>query len=780
MKSLTTEDIVEVKGHFALKDSGAFPSFIDSWKKQKSPTPENLLAEYERYGYVCANLNVTGMLNSKLRLYTNKTGNRKGSPIDLVRSKRLVNNPRLKLHLASQATIEEITEHPFLDLWHSPNPLHDACDFLSLYGIYKEIIGAAYVKFVPNNAGTLQEWWILPSQNIKPIKDKGHVVGFKFGQEEYPNKPTGNQPYIIAFPNANPHDPYGGVGLSPLRAAFESVTLESKMLATEAAILDNDGRPSGILSPKESIGEHEARRWEQRYNAKFRQGGAGTVMVTDEDVNFQPLTFPPKDLAALQIRQASKADIALAFGIPTALLESNQFNRATLEASIIQHVRQAIWPRLRDFEAKINKHVVSLYGPDLFVAFDDPNPESKDLKAAYLTTLVGGQIITPNEARLELDYKPLPEGEELRVMPGQEVSTQEVEETSTEPTEIPEQEPAAAALNGAQIQSLIDLALNLANQELPPDSVRGLIAAAFPSLTPQQINAIVNPLLGFEPPKEEEAASSPIGEQEPPEPQQEPEPATEDGKSLVILNQKAVGWVQPPSSDALEKLATKFFKKYRASALSQLKKDVSANVVRKDFQALDTARDELAADAQPIIEIFMSEGAKELIQRVGVDPDIFDVTNPEVKEAIEQAAFDFADSTNQATTMSLNDAIDKLREQLGDSLDAGARLHEMTSKVNEIFDSLEKHQAKLIAQTEASRAHHEGQRAAAIESGIVKGFELLLSPDACPVCVGVFNKNKRIGLDGYFVEGEGVYGNRLVPIHPNCRCTMLEVLDIQA
>ena len=780
MKSLTTDDIIEIKGHsssFTLKDSGSFPSFIDSWQKQKAPTPENLLAEYERYGYVCANLNVTGMLNSKLRLYTNKNGNRKGSPVDLVNRKRLVNNPRLKLHLASQATIEEITEHPFLDLWQNPNPLQDSFDFLSLFGIYKEIIGASYIKFVPNRTGTLQEWWILPSQNVKPIKKNNHVVGFKFGEEEYSNKPNGNQPYVVAFCNPNPNDPYGGVGLSPLRAAFESVSLESKMLATEAAILDNDGRASGILSPKEPIGEHEAVRWEKKYNSKFRQGGSGSVMVMDEDATFQPLTFPPKDLAALQIRQASKADICLAFGIPIPLIESNQFNRATLDSAITQHVRQAIYPRLRDFEAKINKHVIPLYGNNMFVMFDDPSPEQKDLKAQYLTTLVGGQIITPNEARLELDYKPRPEGDELRVMPGQEVSsqeeTEEPQEASTESPEaqgIPEQEPAAAALNGAQIQSLIDLALNLANQELPPESVRGLIAAAFPSLGSQQINNIVNPLLGFEPPKEEEVM----------QPQQEqPKPEEEEAKSLVILNQKAVDprWEQPKSSDDLEKLATKFFKKYRASALQQLKKDVSANVVRKAFQPLDTARDELALDAQPIIELFMSEGAKEIIQRIGIDPDIFDITNPKVKESIEQAAFDFADSTNQATTSTLNNALEKLREGFSDSLDAGARLHEMTSKVNEIFESLEKHQARLIAQTEASRAHHEGLRTAAIESGVVKGFELLLSPDACPDCQEVFKKNKRISLDGYFVEGEGTYGNRLVPIHPDCRCTMLEILE---
>lgn len=805
---ISTDDIILKKARygpsFDLK-SGPFPNgFIDSWNKQKKPSACDLLREYERIGYTCANLNVDGVLNAKLRLYTFRGKSRnKTAPVDHTIRRKLIGNPSLKLHLASESEIEEITDHQFLDLWHDPNPLQDAVEWLGLQQTYREVIGHAYIQFIPNRLGLLQEWWVLPSHEVTPVKDTttNELIGFKFDGKEYPLAPNGTEPYIKAFCNRNPHDPYGGVGISPLAAAFESINLESKMMATEAAILDNEGRPSGILSPDEPIGDAEAKRWEHRFNAKFRQAGSGNVLVSEEKVNFTPLTFPPKDLAALQVAHATKVDVCGAFGIPVALLEGNQFNRATLEASILLHVRQAIWPRLRDLEAKLNKHVVSLYGKDLFVAFDDPSPESKDLQATYLRTLVDGGILLPNEARLEMDHKPVDGGDTLRGLPGSfEVGGSSAPVTDdTEAADIPQGEVPLEgeniqqqALNGAQITSLVEIASQVAEGLLPLATGEAIIAASFPSLTAAQIEAIVRPLADFEKPVEEPPPSPIITD-----PTQEPE-ETEEAKSLVVfdsklqafretlkdfgLDTKAVDrrWKEPPYSPELEKVLAKFFAKYRASALQQAKKDLSANLVRKKFVPLDQARDELVKDARPIIEIFLTNGGKELMQRVGLDPDVWAVTNPKVRRAVEKAAFAFADSTNQSTTMKLNDALEALRSELGEGLSSGERLHKITAKVNDIFDGLEKSHAKLIAQTEASRAHHEGLREAAKESGVVKGFELLLSPDACPQCQRVFDSNKRIGLDGHFVEGEGTYGNRLVPIHPGCRCAMLEVLDIQA
>jgi HK97 family phage portal protein len=806
MRTISTDDI-------ALKSSPSYATpldsrsasvpfrFLDKWHKQPAPNPVELIGQYKRIAYCCANLNVNAILNAKLRLYTNKPSRKlKTAKIDYTLCKRLVHNPRLKLSLASQSEIEEVTDHDFLDLWTNPNPWHDACDFVGYYQLYQEVIGATYIQFIPNRLGQLQEWWVLPSQHVKPWRDGRRITGYTYCGERFPMDADGtSQPYIKAFPMRNPLDPYSGVGYSPLQASFESINLEEKMIATEAAILDNEGRPSGILSPKEQIGSAEAGRWEHKYNAKLRQSGSGNILVAEEEVDFTPITFPPKDLAALEMAKASRSEVALAFGVPTALIETEQFNRATLDASILQHVRQAVWPRLRDLEAKLNKHVVSLYGDNLFVAFDDPSPESQDLVAGYLNTLVSSGIITPNEARLELDRKPLTEGEALRGVPGSFQLGQTGETAPDMATDQPAEDPTAdkpadptaqgsaptdnvqaTALNGAQIQALQTLTQSVADGTLPSDSARGIIAASFPNLTAEQINNILNPLDNFEPPKPEAPTlppNDPAQQDQPPQ-----EPPSDQGKSVTALNTKAHDrWQDPPIDDDLEKVAKAFFEKYRKSALAQITKDASASVVRKAFKPLDSARDELASESRPFIEIVLDRAAKQLLQRVGTDEDVFSVTNPETAKAIDQAAFDFADSTNESTTLALNDALAKLRETMSDSLSAGDRLHEITKRVNEIFDGLSQHRAKLIAQTESSRAHHLGQVEAAKASGVVTGFEWLLSPDACPICQGLKGKTVAIG-ENFTTQGDdapAAYRNvQFPPAHPGCRCALLEVLDI--
>jgi len=817
MRVISTDDITlkSANGRYGrpyeINSVGLPDNFLDSWKKQKAPTPHDLIASYERIAFTCANMNVSGVLNAKLRLYTNKKRGRKTASIDYTKRHKLVSNPRLKLHMASQADIDEVMDHPFLDLWYNPNEWHDSCDFLGYYQLYQEVVGTTYIKLVPNKLGQIQDWWILPSQHVKPVRDgkTNAVVGFDFDGVKYSMTPNGSQPYIKAFPRLNPADPYGGIGLSPLTASFESINLDQKMMATSAAILDNQGRPSGILSPKEPIGDSEARRWEHRFNAKFQRAGSGDVMVSEEDVTFTPLTFPPSDLASLQVAQATKAEVALAFGIPVALLESNQFNRATLEASILQHVRQAIWPRLRDIEGKLNKHIVSLYGDDLFVAFDDPSPESKDLQAAYLRQLVDGGIITPNEARLELDYKAKPEGEDLRGLPGSFAvdgngsgsSSEESEEdedsegfqegeTNADVTpETTSQDHQASELLGrvGGITGMLDL-FNQRKEGTIGDETLTELLVLFYRIERSEAERIVGTLPSKEEMPEPQPSPIVLPGQEAPAMGEQDEVVEEDDKqkSLVILDHTGTPikknvdtrWKEPPVSPELEKVVSKYFEKYQASALEQIKKDLNTNIVRKEFVPLARARDELVKDSRPFIEIMVNRGAKTLLQRVGLDTDIFSVTNPNTRKAIDKAAFEFAESTNQSTTQKLNDAIEAIRAELGEGLSTGERLAKISKRINEIFDGLTKNHAHLIAQTESSRAHHEGLREAAKQSGVVKGFELLLSPDACDVCQGVEKNNKRIDLDGYFVYGEGTYGNRLVPIHPNCRCTMLEILDI--
>ena len=55
------------------------------------------------------------------------------------------------------------------------------------------------------------------------------------------------------------------------------------------------------------------------------------------------------------------------------------------------------------------------------------------------------------------------------------------------------------ALNGAQVASLLEVVSAVVAKQLPPESAKALLMAAFPRITPEQVNGIVDPAASFTP-----------------------------------------------------------------------------------------------------------------------------------------------------------------------------------------------------------------------------------------------------------------------------------------
>jgi len=382
-------------------------------------------------------------------------------------------------------------------------------------------------------------------------------------------------------------------------------------------------------------------------------------------------------------------------------------------------------------------------------------------------------------------------------------------EATTDAPDVPQGDTPAegdniqqTALNGSQIASLVEIATQVAEGLLPPDTARAIIGASFPTLTSEQINAIVGPLLDFEPRKPEGDGAGP----QPPEgpkpgdgPQDAPASDTgpqgaDSGPAPAAAADAGKLWLPPgmevkahdplsaiPEGEALAEVVADFFKRKRLEVVANLTKGYARKAtLPESFVGLDDWSDELAEASKPVLELYVDAEAKALIERVGASPDVFDVTSPKLQAAIDRLALSFAESTISTTTKELNKALSELRESIGEGLTEGDRLSDLTKRVNEVFEGLSKDRAFQIATTEASRAHHLGLRLAAQESGVVKGFRLMLSADPCEQCIEVSKSNPEIGLDGYFTtnpDAPEAYQNVFVPIHPRCRCSVEEILN---
>jgi hypothetical protein len=170
-----------------------------------------------------------------------------------------------------------------------------------------------------------------------------------------------------------------------LQAAWQEAAEEALQIAADpqppsTAIYYNHAIPSAVISPDEVLGEEERDRLEAQWNARFRRGGAGRVLVGEAGMRVQVLSHSMGDLAALADLAATKEDICSAFHCPVAFF-TRETNLANLQAADAQHLSKCIHPRLTRRDEKLNEQLVPLYDPTgrLFLASDDPTPVDQDL-----------------------------------------------------------------------------------------------------------------------------------------------------------------------------------------------------------------------------------------------------------------------------------------------------------------------------------------------------------------------------------------------------------------
>lgn len=388
-------------------------SGVTSPGRLRGPTTWDLLAELKSTAWTCASLNAAVCAANPPRLYV---ATRRGQPAArcLTRSlapsalHRLRSLTHLEPFTRAVEHIEEVTEHPLLTLLAQVNPVHNAFDLWELTTLAQEVIGCAYWLLEPGPLGVPDRIWPLASHLVTPFRepDSPHLVDaylYRAGNRVERFSPD----QIIAFRYPDPREPYLA-GLSPLRACYDQAKLMSDTTFFRRTRFENHALPDAIISPEEAIGEDERQRLETAWNQKLRGNGAGRVLVADSALRVQLLSQSMGDLAALANDRATREDICNAFHVPVAFLTTHT-NLANLQAAEQQHASQAIRPRLRRRDEKLNEQLVPLFDPTgrLFLAADDPVSSNRDLNLKEREVYLRLGVLSVNEVRSELGLPPV-------------------------------------------------------------------------------------------------------------------------------------------------------------------------------------------------------------------------------------------------------------------------------------------------------------------------------------------------------------------------------------
>jgi HK97 family phage portal protein len=386
----------------------------------------SLLNSYVSWVYVCASRNAAAFATlAPLRLYAVKQSSSQKlysqhRRVTRAQEKWLTetntvtaNSPALK----SAVELVEVTSHRAIDLLRNINPLTTNVGLLEGTELFQELTGNEYWYLRKDGVFNVpaQIWMMSPDRVVAipgtdtPVASWEYVTGY--GQK---------QPFaldeIIHFKFPNPHDPV--YGASPLMAVCDAFNINQNMNRYENALFTNNARPEGFFTTAEVLDDATWSRLKNELDDVYTGViNAGKSALLDGGVDWKSAGLPPRDLAFLQGRRWTQAEIFEAFDTPMGMFDEKA-NRANAEAAQYTYSKYCIYPRHRRFEATLNAQLMPMFDENLIFAFDNSIIEDKDFELRQDTELLKAFTLAPNEVRKKRGYEPKEGGDELYVPGG--------------------------------------------------------------------------------------------------------------------------------------------------------------------------------------------------------------------------------------------------------------------------------------------------------------------------------------------------------------------------
>jgi phage portal protein BeeE len=403
--------------------------YTDRWRKDRAPSPAELIQELVGIAYVCVDLNSSAVASTKFQLFIRtKPGEKKTrwptKSVDRKTMSWLAAN-KSTTAMVTSGDVQQVLNHPILRLldindqalsvddsdYNDTRPALSGFQLTRLTQMYLESIGRAYWMVEFDGLGCPSKVWLLRSAFVKEVFDpdnSGRIMYYEYGG---PSGTIYSPKQILRFVCPDPYNPYIG-GFSPLMAAIEKLRLYRGQDANIGAILENSARPEALWSPSPNgesggmLGAAEARRMEVAINQKYREAGRGGIMIQPYAGTLTPISWKPGDIIDLERSKLLKGDIMAIFGIPDAMYERNQTTVAGAKTSDYAHAKYAVLPRLTNYLSTL-RSLLRMYDPDgrMFFSFDNPLPEDSlyGLEQTRTGATTGGYEVDELRVSLGLD-----------------------------------------------------------------------------------------------------------------------------------------------------------------------------------------------------------------------------------------------------------------------------------------------------------------------------------------------------------------------------------------
>jgi len=378
---------------------------------------------FKSWVYICASKNASAVASTHGRLLVRKTSKTQKfktiETIPLAKDyRRFINQQNsLKPFLKGAADVEEVMDHPFIDLISTVNPFYISMHLWELTSLYMDLAGEAFWYIIKDEKyGVPSQIWVIPSQYVTAIPGGEYGDNFIRAWKYTSNGQEVEVPLdqMVRFYYSNPKNQY--IGFSTVEGVADSVYIYSQMDIFEKALFENKGKIGGIITMEDQISEVEQERLKMNIQQQFTATTkAGKTLVMPKGMKFTRTTMGPDEMSFIEGRKATQVTICAAFDCPYSLFDPGS-NRANADSAEYLHAKDGVKPRLMKIQQTINEHLLPRYygnkPGDLFWIFDDCVPENRTLIMEERKTNVAIGAMTINEVRAENGDEPIEGGDE--------------------------------------------------------------------------------------------------------------------------------------------------------------------------------------------------------------------------------------------------------------------------------------------------------------------------------------------------------------------------------
>lgn len=627
-----------------------------------------------------------------------------------------------------QFVYEEIEDHPLLETLDKFNETTTKSDGLYITQSHKKLTGDAF-WLLDGEGSDINNIFILQPDQMElklgdfTTGDKRLVEAYIYKQvvDGATKETTYDPEQIIPFKTANPNNPYRGYGV--VEAAASSIDLDQLTTELSKKFFQNGAISNFLLTTEGRIQEEQLRRLKREFKGAY--GGinnAFKTIILGGGLKPESIQQSNKEMEFLAQLEWYRDKIMTLFGNTKASLGIiDDVNRASHESSIVSWKRNSVKPDMSAIVNTLNEFLVPRYGENLILGYKDPIPEDRAAKIEEVKILVESKLLSRNEAREMLGIDPV-DGEEHDIVPI--------------PTEMP---PALQNVDTDKIFRQRGLYKKRADYRRYKEIGREL---AKKSIAKTKTEPTVQPN------------------------EEKPVHNTFSNDKVRKYIDKQLGAVEQVEARFYNKVE-QFVLKVKEIALASYPEQQPKQYAKALFN-----EEELLVQAEfdfyPLLKDIALIAGAEALALIDSDQQYF--------------AFDYEKTiranVKKFTQSMLDTESEKMTQIIAQGLQDGKSIPAIRREMGEAFDNLSKVQAERVTRTEVIRASNEASVDAWKQSGVVEGKQWIATEDdrtdaECMALDGKIVWN----LGGDFYNTKNEFENGDPPLHPNCRCVTIAVLD---